>query len=96
MMNIFVSISLNQKERDQLVSTGFEDRFFIHEEFSEEDPPHPDFLKSTICFGNVPAHWLAEHPKLEWIQLISVGFGEYLEIERSRLDPNFCMTNLKG
>ena len=95
-MNIFVSISLNQKERDQLVSTGFEDRFFIHEEFSEEDPPHPDFLKSTICFGNVPAHWLAEHPKLEWIQLISVGFGEYLEIERSRLDPNFCMTNLKG
>jgi len=38
-MNIFVSISLNQKERDQLVSTGFEDRFFIHEEFSEEILP---------------------------------------------------------
>ena len=95
-MNIFVSITLNPRELEQLVSLSTDVNFFVHDEFSEDEPPHPDFLKSSICFGNVPAHWLELHPNLEWIQLISVGFGEYLEIDQNSLSQNFCMTNLKG
>jgi len=95
-MNIFVSVTVNQSEREQLLSLGSEDHFFFHNEFSDVDPIHPDFLNSSICFGNVPVKWLEKHHKLEWIQLISVGFGEYLEMNRDRLDSKFCMTNLKG
>ena len=96
LMNVFVCITLNAQERKKLLSLSTDFDFFIHKEFSEDAPPHPDFLNSSICFGNVPAHWLECHPKLEWIQLISVGFGEYLEIDRNRLSPKFSMTNLKG
>ena len=95
-MNVFVCITLNAQERKKLSSLSTDFDFFVHKEFSEDAPPHPDFLNSSICFGNVPAHWLECHPKLEWIQLISVGFGEYLEIDRNRLSPKFSMTNLKG
>ena len=95
-MNVFVCITLNAQERKKLLSLSTDFDFFVHKEFSEDTPPHPDFLNSSICFGNVPVHWLECHPKLEWIQLISVGFGEYLEIDRDRLSPKFFMTNLKG
>jgi len=44
-----------------------DDHFFFHNEFSYEDLIHPDFLNSSICFGNVPVQWLEKHPKLEWI-----------------------------
>lgn len=66
-MNIFVSVTLNQSEREQLLSLGSDDHFFFHNEFSYEDLIHPDFLNSSICFGNVPVQWLEKHPKLEWI-----------------------------
>ena len=95
-MNIFVCITLNSQQRELLISLSDDVHFFFHDELSENVPPHSDFLESLICFGNVPAHWLESHPNLEWIQLISAGFGEYLEIDRDRLSPNFCMTNLKG
>ena len=96
LMNVFVCITLNAQERKKLLSSSTDFDFFVHKEFSEDAPPHPDFLNSSICFGNVPTHWLECHPKLEWIQLISVGFGEYLEIDRNRLSQKFSMTNLKG
>jgi phosphoglycerate dehydrogenase-like enzyme len=95
-MKIFVSNTLNVDEKEQLISIGVNDEFFIHGEFCENAPPHPDFLNSKICFGNVPVHWISSHPSLEWIQLMSVGFGEYLEIERSMMPPDFRMTNLAG
>ena len=95
-MKIFVSNALNDAEQAQLLGSRERDTFYLHGEFSEEDPPHPDFLQSRICFGNVPSNWIEAHPCLEWIQLVSVGFGEYLHIDRTRLSPSFRMTNLAG
>ena len=73
LMNVFVCITLNAQERKKLLSLSTDFDFFIHKEFSEDAPPHPDFLNSSICFGNVPAHWLECHPKLEWIQRLDLG-----------------------
>ena len=95
-MNIFVSNSLNETQHQQLLAAGPQDMFFLHEEFEQESPPHPDFLESQVCFGNVPPSWLTQNPKLEWLQLISVGFGEYLHLDWERLSPKIQMTNLAG
>ncbi|GIT06635.1 MAG: hypothetical protein CM1200mP30_02650 [Pseudomonadota bacterium] len=38
-----------------------------------------NFLSQTSVLGKVPPSWLPGKPNLEWIQLVSVGFGEYLE-----------------
>jgi len=68
----------------------------LHEEFEEQSPPHPEFLQSQVCFGNVPPDWLTQNPKLEWLQLISVGFGEYLHLDWKQPSRKIQMTNLAG
>ena len=95
-MKIFVSNALNETEREQLLAEGLDDVFFLHNEFDEKDEPHEEFLESNICFGNVPPSWLAVNPNLEWIQLISVGFGEYLNLNWEKLSLQIRMTNLAG
>jgi phosphoglycerate dehydrogenase-like enzyme len=50
------------------------------------------FRTARIAFGNPPADWIAQAPELQWIQLESVGFGEYLG-----LPPDGpLITNLAG
>ena len=93
-MKIFVSNTLNETERKQLLAEGLDDVFFLHKEFDDRDQPHAEFLESNICFGNVPPCWLPMNPKLEWIQLTSVGFGEYLNLDWEKLSLKILMTNL--
>ena len=95
-MKIFVSNALNETEREHLLAEGLDDVFFLHNEFDEKDEPHEEFLESNICFGNVPSSWLPVNPNLEWIQLISVGFGEYLDLNWEKLSLQIRMTNLAG
>ena len=64
-MNIFVSNSLNEAQRQRLLALGPHDLFFLHEEFEESIPPHPEFLESQVCFGNVPPDWLTQNANLE-------------------------------
>jgi len=54
------------------------------------------FQACSVCFGNVPAKWLARHPRLEWLQLESVGFEYYHGHEWSLTHPNLRVTNLRG
>jgi phosphoglycerate dehydrogenase-like enzyme len=49
-----------------------------------------------MAFGNPPADWLAEAPKLRWMQLESVGFGEYATLDWKTLGKRLCISNLKG
>lgn len=52
------------------------------------------FQHCDICFGNVPAKWLQQAPRLRWLQLESVGFEYYQQVEN--LPPALIVTNLKG
>ena len=45
-MKIFVSNTLNVDEKEQLISIGVNDEFFIHGEFCENADPHPEFINS--------------------------------------------------
>ena len=42
----------------------------------EGDCP-PAFQAAQVVFGNPTVAWLAQAPDLKWVQLESVGFGEY-------------------
>ncbi len=91
-MTIYCAISLADEEqsflRDHLEkeSITFQDKL-------EASQQLPAFLPAKVCFGNVPPGWLEQTEHLEWIQLESVGFGEYQNID-SKTD--FIMTHLKG
>ena len=53
----------------------------------------PDgFRTARFALGNPPARWIAASPGLEWLQLESVGFGEYLSLPPG--GPS--VTNLAG
>lgn len=49
-----------------------------------------------IAFGNPPPEALTEAEALRWVQLESVGFGEYSDLDWSTLGQRLTLTNLAG
>ena len=93
---IFTNIEFNdaQKERIRQLAVPDEVRFG-----NPEVPIHADkkdFLQAEIVFGWCPPEWLQETEKLRWMQLCSVGFGEYLHLDWHNLDQRIVFTNLAG
>ena len=68
--------------------------------WADKHQPSPDeertFLESTIAFGNVPAAWVQKATRLRWMQLESVGFEYYQELDLARMPAGFRLANLKG
>ena len=62
--------------------------------FSKKDKFSRQFSKSKIVFGNIPPAMIEQSSELEWIQLESTGFSEYMYLEK--LDKKIIITNLKG
>ncbi|MDG2196747.1 MAG: D-2-hydroxyacid dehydrogenase [SAR324 cluster bacterium] len=83
-----------QQERLQRIQ-GVQQACFYQGNGNETDPP-VDFIESSICFGNPPADWLPHANQMKWIQLISVGFGEYLPYAQLIQQKDLTITNLKG
>jgi phosphoglycerate dehydrogenase-like enzyme len=91
-MKAYIAIALGERETKSLKSNAGHHALTFGQELSaEEQKAH--FLQSEIAFGNVPAGWLAEAKALRWLQLESVGFGEYQRIEVSNA---LKITNLRG
>lgn len=91
-MKLYVALDLKEEERRHL-EESVSDLEIIYPNGDGEDSRLNLFNDSDICFGNVPPSWLEMTSKLRWIQLESVGFGEYQGIPTKR---EFEMTNLKG
>lgn len=73
-----------------------DDALVFRTNFTSSTTPEPTFLSSDVVFGNVPAHWFEEKSSVRWVQLESVGFGEYRHLDRICKDPGFTLTNLAG
>jgi glyoxylate/hydroxypyruvate reductase A len=58
----------------------------------EPDAP----CNSAIVFGNPEPDVIAANASLRWLQLESVGLGEYLHLDWSRPDGPVSVTNLAG
>ncbi|WP_216825726.1 D-2-hydroxyacid dehydrogenase [Ruegeria sp. EL01] len=55
-----------------------------------------DLHRCEVAFGNPPADAVAGANALRWIQLESVGYGEYLDIDWATLGETITLTNLAG
>ena len=62
--------------------------------FSKLDKIDNKFLKSNIVFGNIAPPMIEQSKNLEWVQLESTGFSEYMYLEK--LNKEITITNLKG
>ncbi len=95
-MKIYSYQKLDEQQQERLLRIqGVEQASFFQGNENETNPP-VDFVESSICFGNPPAEWLRNADQMEWIQLISVGFGEYLPHAELIHQKNLKITNLKG
>ncbi len=91
-MKIYCAIKLNDREKDYLKKElGTTPVTFRDELPKEERKDH--FLQSHVCFGNVKPEWLNETTSLKWIQLQSIGFGIYQNVQPV---TDFSMTHLKN
>ena len=95
-MKVYSYQKLTEQQQERLLRIqGVEQACFYQGNENETNPPL-DFLNSSICFGNPPAEWLKYVDQLKWIQLISVGFGEYLPHAELIHQKDLKITNLKG
>ncbi|MFE0132653.1 D-2-hydroxyacid dehydrogenase [Streptomyces sp. NPDC059037] len=68
--------------------------------FADADSGSPDDARalatSHIALGNPRPEWVAEAPRLRWLQLASVGIDDYLGLDWPALERRLTVTNLGG
>jgi len=92
-MKIFVCVSLADVQRARLEAALAGDELRYHPDM--EIAPQV-FADSEVAFGNPPAAWLPTAGALRWIQLESVGFGEYGGLDWGNLGKRLKISNLAG
>ena len=95
-MKIYVGIELNDRQRGSIEALAGEDEIRIHSVFNDDAPMEPAFADCEVVFGNPPSVWLERSQALRWVQLESVGFGEYTELDWTTLGERITLTNLAG
>lgn len=92
-MKGFVCLTLTETQRARLeAGAGIEIAYHTQ----EDDVAKAVFAASDVAFGNVSGAWLYDAPQLKWLQLESVGFGEYAALDWAKLGSGPKISNLKG
>ncbi len=89
-------IDLDAAQQAKVRAAAGSGRVFFERDFSATDAARQAFESCDICFGNPPGDWVKSSPALRWLQLESVGFGEYADIGPTLRDNNVAVTNLAG
>jgi len=92
-MKVFVGVTLEPAQLARL-RDGLDAGICYHPAF--DDAGHMAIRDCEVAFGNPPAEWLVNSPKLRWVQLESVGFGEYASLDWKALGKTLRLSNLKG
>ena len=95
-MDILVSHELSSPHRARMRHIAGADSVHFCGEFEENTPVHETLAGCEVVFGNLPPGWLPQTCSLRWMQLISVGFGEYEHLDWHRLGKQLIVTNLAG
>ncbi len=95
-MEIYLSFELNKPQITRLRKLTENGHLHIRTDYDDNAEIDPAFADCEVVFGNVPAAWLEKTSKLRWVQLESVGFGEYRNLDWSVLEKQITITNLAG
>lgn len=95
-MRILVCVPLGNPHQDMMMQSlqGHDVAFAPDGQTSAE--AKTAFHISEVVFGNPPASWLMDGHQPRWIQLESVGFGEYVEFALAAGPDLPSITNLAG
>ena len=96
MTKVFVCLKLEDAQLSRLTSSVEAAQI----EYFPDPVPDPDaqraFRECEIVFGNPPPEWIGPPAVTRWIQLESVGFGEYATLGWQDMKGKPVMTNLAG
>ena len=95
-MEIFASGTFNEEQVARLQGIAGSDGIHIHDQIEEGASVEASFADCEVAFGNLPATWLSGETALRWMQLESVGFGEYADLDWPELGRRITLTNLIG
>jgi len=91
-VSIFIWTAVDAVAR-QLIQENIQDDNVIFADYDKDiDTNKAAFLQANIVFGDAPPQWLPETKNLRWLQLHSVGFGQYSDA----VQPSQTITNLSG
>ena len=86
MMQVALLVDLSARQTDRL-RAGLGDADLLAD---------GDISQAEIVFGNPDPQAIAGATNLRWVQLESVGFGEYLHLDWTCLSRQLTLTNLAG
>lgn len=95
-MDIFVCLDLTDGQAARLRTVCGADRLHIRGCVPGEAALDPSFPACEVALGNPPPAWLPQSAALRWVQLESVGFGEYRGLDWPTLGRRVTLTNLAG
>ncbi|MBZ0261437.1 MAG: hypothetical protein K8F90_12655 [Hyphomicrobiales bacterium] len=93
-MNIFVGVPLTPQQVSRLRNALLEHQLHFHRAPESDPAAREAFDGCQIAFGNPPPSWIADSLALRWVQLESVGFGEYIELNWKTFSKQLQVTNL--
>lgn len=95
-MQIFVAIDVTNAQLARLRELAGDDILHVHGLCDEQTELEPSFMDCEVTLGNAPVAWVSQSPSLRWMQLDSVGFGEYRVLDWRALGERITLTNLAG
>jgi len=93
MMEIALCVDLDAERQERLRRSIAPARLIDRR---DSNLPSDCLSECEIVFGNPPVEWLPAAQKLRWMQLESVGFGEYAHLDWNRPGQCILVTNLAG
>jgi len=95
-MNIFVCLPLKDNQLTRLRTSVASHELHYFPDAETNPKARTAFEVCAIGFGNPPGDWIAESTALRWVQLESVGFGEYAGLDWQILGKRLKLSNLAG
>jgi len=92
-MKIFACLTLSSQQLARLRASLPHDEL-VYE--PDEEMGRAALAGCEVAFGNPPPSWLTGARDLRWIQLESVGFGEYGPLDWATLGKRLKISNLAG
>lgn len=95
-MKIFTTVECEAKHRERLEKLVRPNHIYFGKYDDLNSNDEQAFLESEVVFGSCPPAWLTKTANLRWMQLDSVGFGEYIHLDWPNLSKQITCTNLVG
>ena len=95
-MRVFSTFELTPEQAARLKLALGHDVLLLSGDRLDTTDARAQFDSCEVVFGNPPAVWVETSPALRWVQLESVGFGDYLALVRQQHAERPIITNLAG